>query len=142
MATTDISFSEPTRFRTVDALAPYALVPARVLLGSLFLISGVQKIGAYEGMQGYMAAFGVEPSLLPLVIAVEIGAAIALFVGCGARFAALALAGFSLVSAVVFHFDFSDQIQTIMFTKNVAIAGGLLALVAAGPGPLSVDRRF
>lgn len=125
----------------LDRAASYALVPGRALLGSLFVISGAQKIGAFEGTAGYMAAFGIPGALLPAVIAFEIVAGLALVLGYRARLAALLLAGFSLLAGVVFHFDLADQIQTIMLLKNVAIAGGLLAVVAAGSGPLALDRR-
>lgn len=127
---------------TIERFAPYAAVPGRALLASLFILSGAQKIGAYEAMVGYMNAFGVPGALLPAVIALEIVAGVALLVGFGARVAAVLLAGFSLVAAFVFHFNFADQIQAILFMKNVAIAGGLFVLAAAGPGPLSIDRRF
>lgn len=125
----------------LERLASAAMVPGRVMLSAIFLISGAQKITAYEATAGYMAAFGVPSALLAAVIAFEIIAALALIVGFRARLAAFLLAGFSLMTAVFFHFDPADQIQTIMFLKNVSIAGGLLAIVAAGPGPLSFDRR-
>jgi len=126
----------------LDRAAPYALVPARALLGSLFVISGAQKIAAYEGTAGYMAAFGIPGALLPAVIAFEIAAGLALVLGYGTRLAAFLLAGFSLLAGFVFHLDLADQIQTIMLLKNVAVAGGLLAIVAAGSGPLALDRRM
>ena len=87
-----------------------------------------------------MEAMGVPGALLPLVIALEIGGAAALIAGFQTRCAALALAGFSLLSALIFHADFGDQMQTIMFMKNLAIAGGLLTVAAANVGDtLAVD---
>jgi len=118
-----------------------AELAGRVLLASLFLISGLGKIGAYEGTAGYMAAMGVPGALLPLVIALEVLGAVAIIVGFQTRIVAFLLAGFSLVSALLFHANFGDQIQQIMFLKNVSIAGGFLLLVANGAGPLSLDRR-
>jgi len=115
----------------------------RILLSLLFLMAGLGKLGDMAGTQGYMSAMGVPaPALmLPLVIALEVGGALALIVGWQTRLVAFLLAGFSLVSALIFHRDFGDQIQMIMFLKNVSIAGGLLVVVAHGAGALSVDNR-
>lgn len=115
----------------------------RLLLSAIFISAGISKLGAgYAGTQAYMEAMGVPGSLLPLVIATEVLAGIALLVGFQARLAAFLLAGFSLLSAVLFHFDFSDQMQSILFMKNLAIAGGLLMVVAHGAGQWSVDGRL
>ena len=122
-------------------LTNLAELAGRVLLASLFLISGLGKISAYEGTAGYMAAMGVPGALLPLVIGFEVLGAAAIIVGFQTRIVAFLLAGFSLVSALLFHANFADQIQQIMFLKNVSIAGGFLLLVAHGAGPLSLDRR-
>ena len=117
-----------------------ASVTGRVLLSAIFINAGISKLGAgYSGTQGYMDAMGVSGSLLPLVIATEVLAGIALLVGFKARIAAFLLAGFSLLSALLFHFDFGDQMQSILFMKNLAIAGGLLTVVAHGSGAWSVD---
>ncbi|TDU26667.1 putative oxidoreductase [Panacagrimonas perspica] len=113
----------------------------RVLLASLFLLAGLQKIGAYEGTAGYMASQGVPGALLPIVIALEVLGALAIIVGWKTRLFAFLLAGFSLVSAALFHFKPDDAIQMTMFLKNVSIAGGFLLLVAQGAGAYSLDRR-
>lgn len=113
---------------------------ARVLLSSLFLVAGLSKIGQYAGTQAYMASVGLPGSLLPLVILLEAGGALALIVGFQVRWVALALALFSIVSALLFHFNFADQIQSLMFLKNFSIAGGLLVLAAAGAGAWSLDE--
>jgi putative oxidoreductase len=89
-----------------------------------------------------MSSLGVPGALLPVVIATEVLGALAIIAGWKTRVAAFLLAGFSLLSALVFHTHFADQIQMIMFLKNVSIAGGLLLLVANGAGPLSLDRRL
>jgi len=128
--------STDSTFRNVSELG------GRVLLSVLFLISGLGKIGAYTSTAGYMTALGIPGALLPAVIATEVLGAIALIVGWKTRVTAFLLAGFTLLAGVLFHNNFADQIQAIMFFKNVAIAGGLLLLVANGPGALSLDRRF
>jgi putative oxidoreductase len=88
-----------------------------------------------------MASVGVPSVLLPVVIATEVVGATAIIVGWQTRITAFLLAGYSLLTALVFHTNFADQIEMIMFLKNVSIAGGLLLLVANGAGPLSLDRR-
>jgi putative oxidoreductase len=112
---------------------------ARLFLGQIFLISGIGKIGAYEGTQSYMEAMGVPGALLPLVILLEIGGGLAVIIGWKTQWAAGALALFSLAAAVIFHNNFGDQMQMIMFMKNIAIAGGFMLLVAHGAGAYSID---
>jgi len=111
----------------------------RILLGHIFLLAGISKIGDYAGTQGYMEAMGAPGLLLPLVILLEVGGGLTLIAGFQARITALALAGFSIVAAVIFHADFGNQMQMIMFMKNLAIAGGLLFVTAFGAGTWSVD---
>ena len=89
-----------------------------------------------------MESVGVPGMLLPLVIILELGGAIAIIVGWKTRWAALALAIFCIVSAFIFHFDFSNQVQSIMFMKNIAIAGGLAVIFAYGAGEYSLDNRL
>jgi putative oxidoreductase len=113
---------------------------ARLLLASLFLAAGLSKIGQYAGTQAYMASVGLPGDLLPAVIALELGGALALIVGFQVRWVAFALALFSIVSALLFHFNFADQMQSLMFLKNLSIAGGLLVLAAAGAGPWSLEK--
>ena len=124
---------------TVQAVA---LLVARVLIAVVFVAAGYSKIGGYEGTQAYMASFGVPGLLLPLVIALEIGAGLALALGLLTRLAALGLALFTIGAALIFHANFADAMQQILFMKNLAMAGGLLALVASGAGHFSIDRRF
>lgn len=107
----------------------------------MFFLSGIGKIAGYAPTQGYMESQGVPGILLPAVIALEIIVPMMLVVGWHTRLAAIGLALFSLAAAVLFHADFGDQVQMIMFLKNIAIAGGLLILAAHGAGALSLDRR-
>ncbi len=118
------------------------VLTGRILLAVMFVLSGVAKIGAYAGTQQYMEAYGVPGGLLPLVIVTEVAGGLLIAAGLFTRITALALAGFTLLSAIIFHVDFADQIQTILFLKNLAIAGGFLMLIAFGPGALSVDARL
>lgn len=113
----------------------------RLLIGAMFVQAGWHKIGGYAGTQGYMESMGVPGELLPLVIALELLGGLALIVGCQTRTAALALAGFTLVAGFIFHSDFADRMQSILFMKNVAITGGLLAIAATGAGAWSVGAR-
>lgn len=114
---------------------------ARVFLGHIFLLAGLSKISAYEGTQGYMDAMGVPGMLLPLVILLEIGGGLAIIAGWKTRWTAIALAAFSVVAAAIFHNNFGDQTQMILFMKNIAIAGGFLLLAAHGAGAYSLDNR-
>jgi len=114
----------------------------RIFLSGLFLLSGVGKVGAYAATAAYMSSVGVPGVLLPVVIATEVLGAIAIILGWQTRVSALLLAGYSLLAALIFHTNFADQIEMIMFLKNVSIAGGFLLLVANGAGPLSFDRRL
>lgn len=113
----------------------------RILIAALFLMAGIGKISGYEGTQGYMEAAGVPGALLPLVIATEILGAILIIVGWKVRQVALALAGYTLLIALLFHFDFGDRAQTTHFLKNLAITGGFLFLFVNGAGAYSLDNR-
>jgi putative oxidoreductase len=113
----------------------------RILLATMFLLAGLQKIGGFAGTQAYMESAGVPGALLPLVIALEIGGALAIIAGWRTRLTALLLAGFTLVAAFLFHRVPGDAMQAILFLKNLAIAGGFLLLVARGAGGWSLDAR-
>ena len=113
----------------------------RILIAAIFLISGIGKVSGYVGTQGYMEAMGVPGALLPLVIALEIGGALAIIVGWRTRLFAFLLGGFTLLSALIFHRTLGDQMQSILFLKNLAIAGGFLFLLARGAGGWSFDER-
>ncbi|MGD0491299.1 MAG: DoxX family protein [Steroidobacteraceae bacterium] len=123
-------------------LASVAEVAGRFLLGLLFLLSGIGKLGAYGATAAYMSATGVPGVLLPVVIATEVLGSLAIILGWKTRVVAFLLAGFSLLTAVTFHVNLADQTQMIMFFKNLSIAGGFLLLVSNGAGPLSLDRWF
>ena len=125
----------------IEKLGPWIELAGRILMALIFITAGYGKIGGYEATQGYMAAMGVPGALLPLVIVTELGGGVLIATGLLTRYAALALAGFSIVSGVLFHGDFTDQTQQIMFMKNLAMAGGFLFLVVNGAGKISLDSR-
>ncbi|NGY05147.1 DoxX family protein [Solimonas terrae] len=122
-----------------DSVKPYSDLLGRILIAVLFVIAGWGKISAYAGTQQYMAAMGVPGGLLPLVIALELGGGIAIVLGLFTRPVALLLAGFSIITAVLFH-GAADHVNQIMFMKNLAIAGGFLFLVGHGAGRFSLDQ--
>ena len=124
--------------KTFQSLAAPA---GRILISLIFVVSGISKLGNFSGTQGYMESVGVPGMLLPIVIAVELLGGLAIILGWHTRIAAFLLAGFSMVSAVLFHANFGDQMQMIMFMKNLALAGGFLMIVALGAGPWSIDNR-
>ena len=126
----------------------YALV-GRLLLALLFVPAGLSKIGGFDGTVGYIASKGLPLPSLGAVIAilVEVGLGLALAFGFKARASALVLAIFSVVSGIIFHNFWAMEaaqvmVNQIMFMKNLAIAGGLLGVVAWGAGALSLDAKF
>jgi len=127
--------------RHVSTSHNLADLAGRILLAAMFLIAGIQKVGGYAGTQGYMESMGVPGALLPLVIALEVIGAIAIVAGWHTRLFAFLLAGFTVLSALIFHRAPGDPVQALLFMKNLAIAGGFLLLVARGPGQWSLDAR-
>jgi putative oxidoreductase len=114
------------------------LLTGRVMLAAMFIMAGFSKIGAYDGTAAYMESFGLPALLLPAVIALEIGGGLAILAGLQTRLASILLAGFTLLATLIFHSDFSQPMQSILFSKNVAIIGAFLLLFAHGPGEWSL----
>lgn len=125
----------------MNQLQAFSALLGRLFLAMIFIQSGLSKMSDYAATQSYMDAMGVSSALLPLVIALEVVGGIAIVIGFKARLVALAMAGFSLLSALLFHTNFSDETQTIMLMKNIAIAGGFLMIVAHGAGAYALDNR-
>jgi putative oxidoreductase len=119
-----------------------ALLVARILLGALFVMAGLGKLGGVEGFSAFMASGGVPAFLAWPVILFEILGGLALIAGIQTRAVALALGAFCLVSGLLYHFDPADQMQMTSFLKNVALTGGYLALAIAGPGRFALDARL
>ena len=124
----------------MNTLQNLAAPLGRILISLIFLTSGLSKISGYAGTQSYMEAVGVPGMLLPLVIALEVLGGLAVMLGWHTRLIAFLLAGFSLLSAVLFHANFGDQMQMIMFMKNLSIAGGFLMIVSLGGGAYALDN--
>ena len=131
-----------------SSIQTYAPLIGRVLLAAIFLWAGFGKIGGFEGIAGRIASKGVPMAQIVtlIVIALEIGAGLLLLSGFKARWAAVALAAFCVLTALVFHPYWSfppDQAynQQVHFMKNLALTGGLLFVFAFGPGALAVDKR-
>lgn len=120
------------------------LVPlGRLFLSAIFLSSGFGKIFKFAGTQQYMEAKGMPIAALFLVFAIilEITGGLSVLLGYKTKWGALALIIFLIPATLIFHNQLSDQMQMIMFMKNVAILGGLFMLVSFGAGPLSFDNR-
>ena len=113
----------------------------RIMLALIFILAGVGKIMDPAGTMGYMQSMGVPSILLWPTIALEVLGGLAVAVGYKTRYAAFALAAFSILAAIIFHRNFADQMQMILFLKNIAIAGGLLLLAVGGRTAYSMDNR-
>ena len=114
-----------------------AVLVGRAMMAFIFVVEGLEKIAGYAGVASYMEQHGVAASLLPLVILTELGGGLLVLAGWKAGWAALALSGFCLLTAVVFHLPAGETIEV---QKNVAMAGGFLLLAAFGPGRWSIDH--
>ena len=113
----------------------------RVFISGIFLLSGFNKIGNYEGTVGWMESFGIPGLLLIPAIVLEVVAPILVIIGYQTRIAAGALSLFCIATAIIFHTDFSDQMQFIAFMKNLALAGGFLFLVVNGAKGYCLDKK-
>lgn len=119
----------------------YTPLLGRVLIAAIFLLSGFGKLTAPAATAGYIAAVGLPLPYLGVAIAivVELIGGLLLIAGYQTRLVALVMAAFSVAAAAFFHNNLGDMNQFIHFFKNIAMAGGLLQVVAFGAGSLSVD---
>tara|TARA_A100001388_G_C28298009_1_gene279630 strand:+ start:108 stop:476 length:369 start_codon:yes stop_codon:yes gene_type:complete len=113
----------------------------RVFISGIFLLSGYNKIVNYDGTIGWMESFGLPGFLLIPAIILEILAPLLIIIGYQTRIAAGALSLFCVATAVIFHTDFSNQMQLIAFMKNIALAGGFLFLVVNGAKGFCLDKK-
>lgn len=116
------------------------LLISRVLLSVLFIVAGYGKITGYAGTAAYMASMHMPSFFLPLVILLELGGGLAIVFGFLTRFTALFISGFTIIAAIIFHNNFSDDMQQLMFMKDMSIAGGFLILGLFGAGKYSLDN--
>ena len=114
----------------------------RIFLSVLFLIEGMNKIFNYESTIEYMENFNVPEYLAIPAIIVEILFPLLLIVGYQTKISALVLAIFTLATALIFHTDFTNQMQLTSFLKNFAIAGGFLIIFVNGAGKYSIDHKL
>jgi putative oxidoreductase len=120
----------------------YILLMARALLSALFIWSGINKILDPAGTQQYMAAYGMPWTSVFLVAAIvtELGGGLSVLLGYRSRLGAAVLALFLIPATLIFHTNFADPIQQIMFMKNLAIFGGLLMIVQLGSGQVALHE--
>ena len=118
----------------------FAPLIGRILLALIFLMSGVSKIGDFAGTQAYMESYAMPATAVFLVGAIvfEVAGALMIMLGYYARVGAIALIVFLIPATLIFHMDFGDRTQMIMFMKNLSIMGGLLFVTAYGPGSYSL----
>lgn len=142
-ASQSITHSDHIEHHRGDVTQATAALAGRLLLSAIFILSGVSKLAAPAMMVGYISAVGLPLPQVALVVAiiVEVGGGLALIAGYRAQIVAAGLALFSVVTALAFHHALGDQNQFIHFFKNLAMAGGLLQVVAFGAGRFSLDAR-
>ena len=114
----------------------------RILISTLFLINGIFKISNYDGAIGWMEGFGVPGILLIPAIILEIAGPILIIVGYKTKLAAGLLSLFCIATAVIFHNDFTNQMEFTSFLKNIALAGGFLILFVNGAKGFSFDNKL
>ena len=114
---------------------------ARISISILFLLNGIFKINNFEGTIGWMESFGLPGILIFPAIILEIVGPILIIIGYQTRIAAAALSLFCITTAIIFHNDFSDQMQLTAFLKNIALAGGFLFLVVNGAKGYCLDKK-
>ena len=115
---------------------------ARISISILFLLNGIFKINNFEGTVGWMESLGIPGIFLIPAIILEIGASILIIAGYKVKISAALLSVFCLATAIIFHSDFSDQMQFISFMKNIGLAGGFLFIVVNGAKDFSLDKKL
>ena len=114
----------------------------RIFISSIFLLSGINKIQNYEGSHSWMESLGVPGILLVPAIVLEVLAPILIIVGYQVKISAGLLSLFCIATAIIFHTDFSNQMQFVSFFKNIGLAGGFLFLVIYGSKDFSLDKKL
>ena len=114
----------------------------RVFISLVFLLSGFNKIGNYEGTVDWMESFDIQGIILIPAIILEVVAPILIMVGYKVKISAALLSLFCIATAIIFHNDFSNQMQFVSFMKNIALAGGFLFIVVNGAKDFSLDKKL
>ena len=113
----------------------------RILISTLFLLNGLFKINNYENTISWMESFDIPGFFLIPAIVLEIVAPVFVIIGYKTKVAAASLSLFCFATAIIFHNDFSDQVQLTSFLKNIALSGGFIFLVVNGPKGFSLDKK-
>lgn len=113
----------------------------RLMMSAIFLVVGAQQALNLETTRAYMDLHGVMSAFLPVAIMLELAGAIAIIIGYQTRVFAFLLAGFSIMTAVLFHAELADAAEFGLFVRDLALAGGMLVLCARGPGDWTLDAR-
>ena len=113
----------------------------RIFISAVFLLSGFNKIGNYEGSVEWMESFNLPEFFLIPAIILEIFAPILIIIGYQTRIAAAFLSIFCIATAIIFHNNLGDQMQFVAFMKNIALAGGFLFLVVNGSKGYCLDKK-
>ena len=113
----------------------------RIFISLVFLLSGYNKIFNYDNTVAWMEGFGIPGFLLWPAIILEILLPILIIIGYRTQISALILAAFCVATALLFHMDFTNQMQTVSFLKNFGLAGGFLFIATNGPKEWAIDRK-
>jgi putative oxidoreductase len=113
----------------------------RVFISALFLFSAFNKILDYSGTIGWMESYGVPGFILGPTIGLEVVLPLLIIIGYQTRTASILLALFSCITAIIFHSDFSDQMQMIAFLKNIGLAGGFIFIAINGPKDWAIEKK-
>jgi putative oxidoreductase len=124
----------------MEQLKTYAPLITRIFLAAVFIPAGLGKLGDVAGFTGYLTSGGLPGFLAWPSIVFEVLLGLSMLIGFQARWMALLGAGFCILAALLYHFAPADQMQMIMFFKNLGVAGAFLMIFAHGPGKLAVDK--
>lgn len=124
----------------MDKFTTYTPFIARLLLSALFIVGGLGKLADVQGFAGYLGMGGLPGFLAWPAILFEIAVGVSMIIGFQTRIMALLAAAFCVVTALLYHFNFADQVQSIMFLKNLGLAGGFLMVFTHGAGKLAIDK--
>ena len=125
----------------MQIMANFLDLVGRIFISSIFLLSGYNKIFNYSGTVSWMEGFGVSGLLLAPTIIAEIILPVLIIIGYRTQLAAALLAIFCIATGVIFHLDFSDQMQTVQLLKNFGLAGGFLFIAINGPKDWAVEDK-